>query len=220
MMKSLRNVAGKVEYAMENSTGKAGGTLTEEIGDATHFSLQYPVMASDKRHGATPSLTLARANGSVVIERTNMKEQTHPVGVPAKAPTDLANTWTTVGAREVFAGLVDGRTPISDYVSALTDPKNGYQTQVRERSLSYRGQTIKQYEIRAVKQHGDPKIGGASNVSLIFDSTVHLPVTLTVTIQKPGTTKPDGISMDLQWAKDVKIDPKDFQPLPPPQVVK
>ncbi len=213
-MKALKNVEAKVTYGMISKVGKADGVLRERIGDANNFALEFPVMSSDKRHGVSPEITYARANGKVVNERTNDTTNERPIGTVGKTPTDLTDKWMTIGARELFAGYLDKRSPMSDYVAALTDPKNGYKTTVMERTLFYQGHNMKQYEIVAFKAHGDPKISGASSVALIFDGALHLPVTLTANMQQPGMASPYGLSMDIQWLNNVKIDKNEFEPIP------
>ena len=214
-MRSLKNVKATIQYGMSMEAGNASGTLTEEIKDPNNFSLKYPVVRIDPKRGQMPALVFDRANGKDINEATGGNTQTLPLSSKNAAPQDLVDSWPLIGFREVFAGMLDGRQPFSEYLTRLADPKNGYQTTVTERSQIYKGVKVTDYKIDAVRSGSMANLRGASAVSMIIDADIHLPVEITAVVKKPGASREDRLDWSASWLNNVKFDPKDFQPAAP-----
>jgi len=217
MLVSLKGVYAEIDYALKLKTGNAQGHLKEKIQDRNTFSLQYPVVIDSKRYGLEPLTARAKSNGTVLTERLDNNLDTRKAGStkPGLAGTELVQNFTDVGNREVFAGLLDGRSPFKAYVGGLLDKKNGYSTQVMERSMPWNGKTIRQYMIVAKRSGAAATKLGDSAVTLIIDADIHLPVQMSISVKKPGETIENYLAWQAKWANNQKFDPNEFTPLPP-----
>ena len=216
MLRSLKNVGATIQYGMTMEAGNASGTLTEEIKDPNNFRIEYPIVRFDPKRGQMPALVFDRANGKELNESINNDTHSLPMPTKKEKPQNLVDGWPLIGSREVFAGVLDGRQPFSEYMKELADPKNGYQTKVSERSQIYKGMKVSDYKIDAVRSGSMATVRGASAISMIIDANIHLPVTITAYIKKPGAPREDRLEWSASWQNNMKFDPKDFQPFATP----
>jgi hypothetical protein len=214
-LRSLKGVKASVQYILSSPVGDAKGDLVEKIQSPSVFALQYPVMVIDRKHGEIPVIAVATADGKAISESKNSQTSVRPVGSKAVQPQDLVEKWPLVASREVFSGIVDGRTPFSDYVAGLLDPKNGYTTTVRERKSPYMGHIVHDYMIVATRLGPASVTKGTSAVTLTIDANLYLPVTLTANINRPGVSRPDSMAWNAQWKSNSKFDVKEFRVTPP-----
>lgn len=213
MIKGLSGVKATINYSLRIPTGDTVGTLEQKIKSPTTFSLQYPVLGKDKKHGIVPIIAYAHANGKVLTERVDKDVRSKSLGVAKPAPANLVESWPSLANREIFAGLMDGRKPITEYVSALLDPKNGYFATVKERKIPINGRMVREYRIEAVRTGGQEALKGSSAITMVFDADIHLPVSINAMVKKPGAAREDYMTWNAKWVNNSKFDSKEFLPL-------
>jgi hypothetical protein len=213
VLKGLKDIKATMTYVLKNQVGQAQGTLSQEIKGPTVFSLEYPVLHKDKKYGVIPVVARSRANGKVISEKIDDVVSSRPVGSPKAAPADLAQNWPNLAGREIFAGLIDERKPLTEYVTALLEPKNSYTVQVMERKLSSNGRVVNQYLIKAIRSGPSAALLGKSAVQMIIDADFHLPVTIAASVRRPGASVEDSVQLNAKWERNTKFDNAHFTPL-------
>lgn len=205
MLSSLSGVSAKVVYAMSLESGDLSGILNQKIKSPTVYSLQYPVIKQMR-----PDTIYTRADGKVVSEVIDEKRTNRPVTAKRPAPQNMVENWPELAPREVFAGLLDRRKPFTEYVDALMRPNSGYSVMLQERSGKQGTRTVHQYRIYAFRKGPKAAKGGDSEVSIVVDADIHLPVEVSASIKKPGMSREHRVDWNAKWQNNQKFDAKDF----------
>lgn len=218
MIRSLSGVTATIQYALQTETMKGTGNLTERIKNSTVYALEFPIFLHTKRYNLEPITARAVADGKKVTLLVNDDRRTKPVGAkaPSPQPGELIEKWPLLATREVFAGFLDGRSPFTEYVSALTRKDSGYEVSVEERTVPFGEKKLHQYRISAEIPKQQAKKLGTGSVSLIIDADIHLPVTFSVSQMKPGQTKATILEWDGKWQNHATFEPRSFVPPPAP----
>lgn len=205
-MASLTNMRADSSYVLGVTKGQANGTVRAEIVNRSKFNIQYPTVVN-----GIPKIAAFRADGSRVHERTLTQAKGSNEGKvvwqllrsaakPAPKPgTALVQRLSTELSRTIFGGHIDGGTPFTTVVAALSKGMGGYKVRVEERSTKVGQRVIRNYSIIAERTpEAAAKLGG-SRIDMVFDRDLYLPVTVRVTQKVAGQAHTNGTMWTTHW---------------------
>ncbi|MEA2552608.1 MAG: hypothetical protein QOJ65_784 [Fimbriimonadaceae bacterium] len=211
MLKSLKGVKAIVDYTIRTSTGDGYGQVVEKYKSPTVFAFELPVIVKGK---ATTARVVADGKRVTTVVDENWKQTRVGQKRQSPHPVYLAQNWPIMATREILSTHLDGRNPFSEYFNGLQ--KTGTTLKVQQRSVTFEGHTMRQYMIVANRPPDAAKRYGKLAGKFIFDSDIHLPVTLSVSVKQPGKKREIYVAWNAKWHNNETFTASELKPPPRP----
>lgn len=209
-MKNLKATYGKTISTIKTPTGTGQVTSEVKIQDNKHYSIQYMVI------GVMPETGEVRADGTrrAVTGPKGAFLERKPIFVPTPeaslSPSQISKSWPKKFPRLVFLGVTDGRDPWGPVIADLAAGKNGFKTEISERTMNHQGKQFRSVRLVAKRTATAAKTLGPCEIEMVFDGVRYLPVTMRVTTKLPKEGE-YRVQWQSGWNFNQKFKPEDFK---------
>lgn len=206
---SLKSTEGETVATIKTPVGNGQVRGKVKVQSPQAYSIQYLVVDE------MPALKEARSNGKLRAISTDQGafNNKKPAGTPLKSSVlssrQLASNWHRDFPHLLFLGLTDKRDPWQPLLEELLSGRSGFETEVAERTLDFRGKKVSNFRVTAKRTAEMAKKLGPCEMEMVFDGQRFLPVTIRVNFEDPKDGKYQ-IVWQTGWNFQKSFKPEEF----------